>query len=70
LEYNYIKYHNRHRHILNKISSVSVDQNLDVSFKNADELSGTLIWLLSDASKFVNAIIVTVDGGFSAFSGV
>jgi enoyl-[acyl-carrier-protein] reductase (NADH) len=67
LEYNYIKYH---RHILNKISSVSVDQNLDVSFKNADELSGTLIWLLSDASKFINGIIVTVDGGFSAFSGV
>lgn len=37
---------------------------------DADELKGTLLWLLSDASKFVNGIIVTVDGGFSAFSGV
>jgi len=37
---------------------------------NAGELKGALIWLLSDASKFVNGTIVTVDGGFSAFSGV
>ncbi len=37
---------------------------------NADELKGALIWLLSDASRFVNGTIVTVDGGFSAFSGV
>jgi len=36
----------------------------------ADELKGTLAWLLSDASKFVNGTIITVDGGFSAFSGV
>ncbi|HMJ45697.1 MAG TPA: SDR family oxidoreductase [Ferruginibacter sp.] len=37
---------------------------------NPDELKGCLIWLLSDASKFVNGTIVTVDGGFNAFSGV
>lgn len=37
---------------------------------NAEELKGALIWLLSDASKFVTGTIVTVDGGFSAFSGV
>jgi NAD(P)-dependent dehydrogenase (short-subunit alcohol dehydrogenase family) len=35
-----------------------------------DELKGALVWLLSDASKFVNGTIITVDGGFSAFSGV
>ncbi len=34
------------------------------------ELQGALGWLLSDASKFVTGTIVTVDGGFSAFSGV
>jgi NAD(P)-dependent dehydrogenase (short-subunit alcohol dehydrogenase family) len=35
-----------------------------------DELSGTVIWLLSDAAKYVTGIVVPVDGGFSAFSGV
>jgi NAD(P)-dependent dehydrogenase (short-subunit alcohol dehydrogenase family) len=39
-------------------------------FGNADELTGTVLWLLSDASKFVTGIVVPVDGGFSAFSGV
>lgn len=39
-------------------------------FGEADELIGTLIWLLSDAGKFVTGIVVPVDGGFSAFSGV
>jgi NAD(P)-dependent dehydrogenase (short-subunit alcohol dehydrogenase family) len=39
-------------------------------FGNADELSGCLIWLLSDASRFVTGTIVNVDGGFNAFSGV
>ena len=35
-----------------------------------EDLKGTLVWLSSDASKFVTGIIVPVDGGFSAFSGV
>lgn len=39
-------------------------------FGEADELVGTLLWLCSDASKFVTGIVVPVDGGFSAFSGV
>jgi NAD(P)-dependent dehydrogenase (short-subunit alcohol dehydrogenase family) len=39
-------------------------------FGEADELVGTMLWLLSDASKFVTGIVVPVDGGFSAFSGV
>jgi NAD(P)-dependent dehydrogenase (short-subunit alcohol dehydrogenase family) len=39
-------------------------------FGEADELSGTLIWLCSDASKFVTGTVVPVDGGFSSFSGV
>lgn len=37
---------------------------------NAEELKGVLVWLLSDASRFVTGTIVAVDGGFSAFSGV
>ncbi len=39
-------------------------------FGKADELTGALIWLLSDASSFVNGTVIAVDGGFSAFSGV
>ena len=39
-------------------------------FGNPDELSGILVWLLSDASSFVSGEVICVDGGFSAFSGV
>jgi NAD(P)-dependent dehydrogenase (short-subunit alcohol dehydrogenase family) len=39
-------------------------------FGEPDELGGTLIWLCSNASAFVDGIVVPVDGGFSAFSGV
>lgn len=35
-----------------------------------DELIGALIYLLSDASKFVNGSDIGVDGGFVAFGGV
>jgi NAD(P)-dependent dehydrogenase (short-subunit alcohol dehydrogenase family) len=35
-----------------------------------DDLIGTLLWLVSPASSFVTGIVVPVDGGFSAFSGV
>ncbi len=39
-------------------------------FGKPDELVGALVWLLSDASKFVTGSVVNVDGGFSIFSGV
>jgi NAD(P)-dependent dehydrogenase (short-subunit alcohol dehydrogenase family) len=39
-------------------------------FGDPDELIGVLVWLLSDASKFVTGTVVNVDGGFSIFSGV
>jgi NAD(P)-dependent dehydrogenase (short-subunit alcohol dehydrogenase family) len=35
-----------------------------------EELCGAVRWLLSDASKFVTGIVVPIDGGFNAFSGV
>lgn len=35
-----------------------------------EDLLGTIVWLASDASSFVNGVIVPIDGGFSAFSGV
>lgn len=39
-------------------------------FGDPQDLIGTLIWLSSDASKFVTGITVPVDGGFCAYSGV
>ncbi|WP_295116647.1 SDR family oxidoreductase [uncultured Chitinophaga sp.] len=39
-------------------------------FGNPDELIGALVWLLSDASVFVNGQVINVDGGFSIYSGV
>jgi len=39
-------------------------------FGEPEELVSTLLWLCSDASSFITGIIVPVDGGFSAFSGV
>lgn len=39
-------------------------------FGHPDELIGALVWLLSDASKFVTGSMICVDGGFSIFGGV
>ena len=39
-------------------------------FGEPGDLVGTLIWLAAPASAFVTGIVVPVDGGFSAFSGV
>jgi len=39
-------------------------------FGEADELVGTLVWLVSPAARFVTGIVVPVDGGFSACSGI
>jgi len=39
-------------------------------FGEPEELIGATLWLCSPASAFVTGIVVPVDGGFSAFSGV
>ena len=39
-------------------------------FGQPDDLLGAALWLLSPASAFVTGIVVPIDGGFSAFSGV
>ena len=41
-----------------------------VRFGLPEDLVGTVLWLLSPASAFVTGVVVPVDGGFSAFSGV
>ena len=40
-------------------------------FGDKEELIGTLLWLLCpEASGFVDGVVIPVDGGFSAYSGV
>ena len=40
-------------------------------FGKVEDLLGTLLWLMSDeASGFVTGVVVPVDGGFNAYSGV
>ena len=39
-------------------------------FGTPEDLLGAVLWLLSPASAFVTGIVVPIDGGFSAFSGV
>ena len=39
-------------------------------FGRAEDLLGATLWLLSPASAFVSGVVVPIDGGFSAFSGV
>ncbi len=47
-----------------------IDHTPMARFGDPSDLLGTALWLLSPASAFVTGIVVPVDGGFSAFSGV
>lgn len=39
-------------------------------FGEAEELNGTIHWLISDAAAFVTGVVIPIDGGFNVFSGV
>jgi NAD(P)-dependent dehydrogenase (short-subunit alcohol dehydrogenase family) len=39
-------------------------------FGDPQDLVGTVIWLVSPAARFVTGVVVPVDGGFNAYSGV
>jgi NAD(P)-dependent dehydrogenase (short-subunit alcohol dehydrogenase family) len=39
-------------------------------FGEPDDLNGTVLYLMSDLSRFITGICIPVDGGYSAFGGV
>lgn len=39
-------------------------------FGEAEELNGAVHFLCSDAARFITGVVLPIDGGFSAFSGV
>ncbi|MEQ5789417.1 SDR family oxidoreductase [Muricauda sp. NFXS6] len=47
-----------------------IDQTPMGRFGEPEDLVGTSLWLSSEQSKFITGIVVPIDGGFSAFSGV
>ncbi len=62
--------------LLNEDGSLTARGNTIVSntpmkrFGEAKEVLSTLYWLCDDDSSFITGIVVPIDGGFSAFSGV
>jgi NAD(P)-dependent dehydrogenase (short-subunit alcohol dehydrogenase family) len=62
--------------LLNEDGSVTargktiIDHTPAGRFVEPDNLISTLIWLCGPGASFVNYIVVPVDGGSSAFSGV
>ena len=47
-----------------------IDNTPQKKFGDPEDLLGAMFWLLSPAAQFVTGIVVPVDGGFSAYSGV
>ena len=47
-----------------------IDHTPLARFGEPDELVGTAVWLASSASQFITGVVVPVDGGFSAYSGI
>jgi NAD(P)-dependent dehydrogenase (short-subunit alcohol dehydrogenase family) len=39
-------------------------------YGKTEDLQGTVLYLLSDISRFVTGVIIPVDGGFNAYGGV
>ncbi|TWO34619.1 SDR family oxidoreductase [Seonamhaeicola sediminis] len=47
-----------------------IDQTPMGKFGEPEDLIGTTLWLCGEGSSFVTGVVVPIDGGFSAYSGV
>ncbi|MBN2304450.1 MAG: SDR family oxidoreductase [Anaerolineae bacterium] len=47
-----------------------LDHTPAARFGDPDDLLGAVLWLITPASAFVTGVVVPIDGGFSAYSGV
>lgn len=47
-----------------------IDHTPQARFGQPDDLVSTLFWLLAPSSSFITGVVIPVDGGFSAYSGV
>jgi NAD(P)-dependent dehydrogenase (short-subunit alcohol dehydrogenase family) len=47
-----------------------IDQTPMSRYGEPEDLVGTTLWLCSEGSKFVTGVVVPIDGGFAAYSGV
>jgi NAD(P)-dependent dehydrogenase (short-subunit alcohol dehydrogenase family) len=47
-----------------------IDHTPMARFGKPEDLVGPVLWLVSPLSRFVHGIVVPIDGGFSAYSGV
>jgi NAD(P)-dependent dehydrogenase (short-subunit alcohol dehydrogenase family) len=47
-----------------------IDHTPAARFGSPGDLVSTVLWLTAPSSRFVHGIVVPIDGGFSAFSGV
>jgi NAD(P)-dependent dehydrogenase (short-subunit alcohol dehydrogenase family) len=47
-----------------------IDQTPMGRFGEPEDLVGTTLWLCGDGSKFVTGVVIPIDGGFAAYSGV
>ncbi len=55
---------------LTKRGQQIIDQTPMGRYGEPEDLVGTVLWLCSEGSKFVTGVVVPIDGGFAAYSGV
>jgi NAD(P)-dependent dehydrogenase (short-subunit alcohol dehydrogenase family) len=55
---------------LTKRGQQIIDQTPMSRYGEPEDLVGTTLWLCSEGSKFVTGVVVPIDGGFAAYSGV